>query len=167
MNISQNAREVYTHNRDLFLRAMFVSPEHREALLTFYALIVELDKIPAGVSEEMIGHIKYAWWDEAIQGLYTGKPTQGHPVLEGLTPLTSSGVLPQSALTPIIVQYRTHFPQSPHADEVIVAASRQLIEKLDPASIKRWDRADEIISSHRRRLGAGWNGWLNLKLLLA
>ena len=161
--LSYLAHEVYAHDRDLFLRSMFVPPSARESLLAVYALVVELDKIPSIVSEEMIGHIRYAWWQEALEGLYAGQGKPGHPVLEALAPLVSSGQLPQDLLMPLIENYRAHFPAPPPDKHALL---KTLSLALIPADTG-WEKADHLIISHRKRYGRHLRPWLLIKLLLA
>lgn len=157
------AHEVYTNDRNLFLRSLFVPPESREKLLAAYALVVELDKIHANVSEEMIGHIRYAWWQEMLESLYAGKATQGHPVLEALVPLIASGRLPKEVLMPLVEAYRAAYPEPPPEKNAIV---RDITLALIPEP-QKWLKADGIIIKHQKYYGARLRGWLAVKLLLA
>ncbi len=60
--------------------AMFAEPDVRAALLTLYAFHYELAKIPELVSEPMMGAIRYQWWRDAVDEIYTGKPVRRHEV---------------------------------------------------------------------------------------
>ena len=163
--LSHCAREVRAHNRDRFMQSLFVPPEYREQLLALYALEVELTTIHKAVSEEMIAHIRYAWWQEAIEGLYAGHVPRGHPVLEALVPVIAH--IPQEKLLAVVILYREHFPQLPsHENKAMQEAAATLVNSLCPQAQKRWQRAGEIIRHHRAR-HLGGNGWLALKLLLS
>jgi phytoene/squalene synthetase len=152
LSLSHNAHEVYIYDRDLFLRALFVPVAEREKLLTLYALIVELEKIPAAVSEEMIGHIKYAWWHENALG---GR--SGHPVLEAITSFQLS---PDTILS-VIEAYRDAYPQPPvDRAKMLETASLALIN-----TPKRWLKAHRIINNHRKRYQKRFYAWLVMKLL--
>ena len=65
--------------------AMFAPTDAREALLTLYAFHYELAKVPELVSEPMLGAIRYQWWRDAVDEIYTGKPVRRHEVT---TPLS-------------------------------------------------------------------------------
>lgn len=162
-DLSYCAHEVYTHDRDLFLRSLFVPGPARESLLTVYALIVELEKIRGIVSEEMIGHIRLAWWQENIEALYAGKGAHGQPVLEALGPLIASGQLPADVLMKLIEAYRTHFPELPvDREELVRTVSLVMLDStLQPA----WSKADRVICGHGRRFGRRFRFWLIIKLL--
>jgi hypothetical protein len=164
--LSYSAHEVYTHDRDRFCLSLFVPASQRESLLAVYALNVELLKIRGTVKEEMIGHIRYAWWQEAVEGLYAGERRQGQPVLEALAPLVA--LLPKEMLMPLLEQYREHFPELPSdADRILEDISLVMIRTLCPQAEIPWHRANAIIVKHRHTHGNKWRSWLVLKLLLA
>ncbi len=72
-HLSYCGHEVRKHDRDRFLTSLFVPPRRAQALLAVYALNTELAHIRDAVSEEeTIGHIRLAWWQEAIEALYVG-----------------------------------------------------------------------------------------------
>src|SRR5882724_8075260 len=96
--LSHCAEEIRRHDRDRFLAALFVPVEQREALFAACALNIELARIRTAVSEEMLGHIRQAWWEEAVEALYVGAPPRGQPVLLALAPVIEAGHLPHDAL---------------------------------------------------------------------
>lgn len=151
------AQHVYTHDRDLFLRALFVPPAQREPVLALYALVVELEKIPHDVTEEMIGHIKYAWWEEALSSFATDNATKGHPVLEALEPLT----IDRQQLIETVLQYRNSYPEPlPDRHCVLHALTSRATQDT-----KRWKKADAIINFHYSKYGKKYRSWLMVKLL--
>ena len=166
MKLSPCAQQVYESDRDRFLQSLFVPEPARGELLSLASLDVELRRIHKNVSEEMIGHIRYAWWYEKIEALYEGKQTPGHPVLEALAPLISAGHLPKPALLAFVETYRAHFPELPHdSDARLDHLLELLVEAFSPQSKARWDRAGQLIISHRARHALKWNSWLSLKLM--
>ena len=165
--LSHCAQEVHTHDRDRFRISLFVPEGQREGLLALYALNIELVQVHDKISEEMIGHIRYAWWQEAIDGLYAGTPPRGHPVLEALAPVIDAGHMPQAELTLLLESYRLHFPDMPpDIDALMEKISVVFLRLACPEAELAWRKAQGITAKHRRRYGAGWNGWLALKLLL-
>ncbi len=165
-NISLLAAELRGHNPDRFLQAMFVSPPAREVVITLYALEMELSHVHGMVKEEMIGHIRYAWWQEAIEGLFDGKPARGHPVLESLKPYIAAGQVQKEALLALVSAYREAFPQKPENSAMLTDAVIKItLENISPKCIRRWVRAGQIISAHRLRYAKRANSWLALKLL--
>lgn len=113
--------------------------------LPYYALDAELRHIHDHVSEEMIGHIRYAWWQESIVAIAEGKKRE-HPVLRAL----EESKLDPLLLIALVECYREAWPQMPqHPPELAV-------------SDRRWQKAGRIISAH----GTKPRWWLLVKLLL-
>lgn len=168
MPLTYCATQVYNADRDRFFLSMFVPEPHREALTALYALHVEMEHIHEHVREEMIGHIRYAWWQEKIDALYEGSLTHGHPVLESLEPLAKSGALPRADIALLIEHFRGHYPQlPPDSDKMLDDMALALIRKIHPPSEKPWQKAHTIIANHRRRYGRSYTSWMLLRLLLA
>lgn len=111
--------------------------------IPYYALEAELRHIHHHVSEEMIGHIRYAWWREAMDTL--GAAHQQHPVLKMLA---ASGI-EKELLVQLVDSYREAYPALPeHPPEL-------------PVADVRWAKAGQVIAAHK---GARWR--LLLKLLI-
>lgn len=167
MNLPYCAQLLYDRDRDRFLHSLFVAESQRGALHALFALNVELMHVRQQVREEMIGHIRYAWWYERIEELYEGQGGQGHPVLEALQPLVIAGQLPKAELLALVESYRTHFPEGPHdADKRLHRLSLRLVHNLCPEAEKRWEKAYGTIRKHRQRFPQGKTGRLSFKLLL-
>lgn len=166
--LSYCGQEVHTHDYDRFLLSLFVPQASREPLLALYALNAELAHVRAMVSEEMIGHIRYAWWVESLEKLASGTQPRGHPLLETLAQEVASGRVPLSLLMPLAEHYRDHFPGAPpQADDIVEQSGLTLIRSLCPQSERPWMKAQGIISRHRLLHSGRRNGWLSVKLLLA
>ncbi len=160
--LSLNAQSVRTHARDSFLRTLFVPEPAREMLYAFYAFDLELQKIPDNVSEEIIAHIRYAWWDESLEAC----DPRGHPVLQALMPLVAAGHVSVQSLSGLIDLYRNHYPHQPANDSQREEIAAALLRSVRPQAEARWRRAGAAIARHRARHGKGANGWLALKLLV-
>ncbi len=77
---------VRQHDRDRFVTAMFAPATARDALIALYALNVELARIPATVSEPMLGQMRIQWWRDLLGRMFDGgAPPEGHPVSQTLT----------------------------------------------------------------------------------
>ena len=160
------ANMVRAHDRDLYARALFTPEPAREGLLTLYALATELAHIRHLVSEEMIGHIRYAWWRETLEGLYNNTPRSGHPILEALTPMLSH--LPQENLAALVEAYATPYPEPPQGQGAALEnLSLAWLRAKDPKAIKPWQKANHIIIRHHARYANKRQSWLMLKLLIA
>ncbi len=163
---------VYAHDRDRFLLCLFVPENRREAFLAAYALNAELAQVREKISEELIGQVRLAWWQERIGDSYAGKPAAGHPVLEALQLVTPH--VPKELLVGLVEEYRKNFADilSPpegevvEIDNVMEAISLHLLRALCPDAEPHWRRAQGIIAKHRKRYGQRRNGWLSFRLLI-
>lgn len=81
---------------DRFLSALFAPPPARAGLLALAALDWELKRIPALVSEPMLGAIRYQWWRDTIGGIYAGT-TPAHEIGPALAQAIEAGDLPPQA----------------------------------------------------------------------
>ena len=166
--MSYCSHAVYTHDYDRFLLSLFVPAPMRESLLALYALHIELDNIRRAVSEEMIGHIRHAWWREEMGKLYEGVAPRGQPVLQALAPVIAAGQLPHTQMTQLLDQYAEHFPSKPPGiDSILDTLAERLIASIDIKSLPGWSKARHIIGAHRQKYDGRRDGWLKLKLLLA
>jgi 15-cis-phytoene synthase len=147
---------VRNHNRDRFLQSLFVPEPARDAVLAVYSLDAELAHVRAHVSEEMLAHIRYAWWEESLADIAAGKKPREHPVLLAIAEnnLGAAGLA-------LAQKYRAAYPDAPMeniADESVALLIPTNVQML-------WDKAGRIITKHRTRHGKKWNGWLAFKLL--
>ena len=80
---------------DLYLCHLFAPAEKRDALLTLYYLYADIARIPASVSEPMIGAIRLQWWRDLLDAVAEGDSRQT-PIGEALLvyPLDSENILP-------------------------------------------------------------------------
>lgn len=170
---------VKTQRRDWFLAAMFLPASMREVVIAIYALDIELAHVHHVVKEEMMGHIRYAWWQENIEGLHNGVVNE-HPVLQALANIN----IPQESLLSIVTAYRESFPEHPPEIENIVqniikdyldSCHTELVEVSLQSNDKtsrqargdknKWKKSTAIISNHRKKYGAKLENWLLVKLL--
>jgi NADH dehydrogenase [ubiquinone] 1 alpha subcomplex assembly factor 6 len=164
-NLSYCANLVRAHDKDQFLRCLFVPAAQREAMFALFALNAELTHIHHVVTEEMMAQIRYAWWEEGVNALYTGEVPRAHPVLQALASLVMH--LPQYMMIALIESYRTHYPELPPDNNARMdELSLQLLQQLCPQAEPAWGKAGNIIEKHRTRYGARGNNWLTLKLLI-
>ncbi|MEM8876937.1 MAG: squalene/phytoene synthase family protein [Pseudomonadota bacterium] len=74
---------VRAHDRDRYLASLFAPAEVRPNLQALYAFDIETARIPAIVSEPMIGEIRLQWWRDALGGVAHGDLSAA-PVLAAL-----------------------------------------------------------------------------------
>jgi len=65
---------------DRYRSAMLADAAQREKLFVIYAFHSELAKIPELVSETMIGDIRYQWWRDVVEQIYSGGDVRSHEV---------------------------------------------------------------------------------------
>lgn len=71
-----------TADPDRCRAAVMASAQGRADLLLLYAFHYELAKVPEMVSEPMIGEIRYQWWRDCVDEIYSGgaKPVRRHEI---------------------------------------------------------------------------------------
>lgn len=76
---------VRTHDRGRFVASLFAPPTARDRVLALLAFDRELARIPATVSEPMLGQMRFQWWRDLIARVADGgSAPQGHPVAQAL-----------------------------------------------------------------------------------
>lgn len=65
---------------DRYRGALMSNSQGREDLLILYAFHYELSKVPDVTSEPMLGQIRYEWWREAIDEIYSDKEVRRHEI---------------------------------------------------------------------------------------
>tara|TARA_Y100001958_G_C21241771_1_gene569749 strand:- start:545 stop:1228 length:684 start_codon:yes stop_codon:yes gene_type:complete len=68
---------------DLYLCHLFAPAEKRGALLTLYHLYADIARIPASVSDPMVGAIRLQWWRDLLDAVANGDG-RGIPIGEAL-----------------------------------------------------------------------------------
>ena len=73
---------------DRWLASRFIpDPEERADVIALYALNYELSRAAEVASQPLIGEMRLAWWREALDEIYEGRPVRFHPAaiaLEGV-----------------------------------------------------------------------------------
>jgi phytoene/squalene synthetase len=79
---------------DLYLCHLFAPADSRPALLTLYHFYADIARIPASVSDPMVGAIRLQWWRDLLAAVEKGD-ARGTPIGEALllTPLAPSDAL--------------------------------------------------------------------------
>jgi len=82
---------------DLYLCHLFAPEKQRGALLTLYHLYADIARIPASVSDPMVGAIRLQWWRDFLDSVENGDG-RGTPIGDALLTHT----LPKHAVMPLI-----------------------------------------------------------------
>ncbi|MGB6229844.1 MAG: squalene/phytoene synthase family protein, partial [Litorimonas sp.] len=78
---------------DRMRAARLADPEVRDRLFALYAFHAELAKIPELISEPMIGQIRYQWWRDCVEEIYSGGSVRSHEVSTPLAEMVAqSGI---------------------------------------------------------------------------
>lgn len=80
---------------DRYRAALFAEPERRERLFLLYAFHAELAKVPELVSEPMAGRIRYQWWRDVVEEIYTDKIVRAHEITTPLAALLRKVEMPR------------------------------------------------------------------------
>lgn len=88
---------------DRWLASRFVADERARAdLIALYAFEAELMAIPARVTQPLLAEMRYAWWRDQMDGVFSNSPRVGHPVLEALTDVVARHALPRAPFEALI-----------------------------------------------------------------
>jgi phytoene synthase len=136
--------ELKRSDPDRWLAARFIAdPQARADVLALYGLDHVTARIPAQVSEPMMGHIRLAWWREAIEELAAGQPPRAHPVVEALADPIRRRVFDPTELDALVDARAGNLEAEPFAHEAALYAHIDATDgrvaalaarRLDPAS---------------------------------
>lgn len=143
-------------NRALFLRCLFLPEPARCAMLAVAALDTELAHVKHAVSEELLGHMRHAWWCESLAELAQTGKARAHPVLLAL----AATDLPREPLLKLAQAYGDAYPAVPEN-------AAAMVESLAPADAPGWKKAGNIIAEHHKKHGDARPNRLLARLFLA
>jgi phytoene synthase len=86
---------------DRYLSALLAPRRVREDLIALTAFLGEVARIPAVVSEPMMGEIRLQWWREALAAASAGAAT-GSPIADALGRVMQRHALPEGLLQSLI-----------------------------------------------------------------
>ena len=72
---------------DRYRSALLADVGGRQDLMILYGFHYELAKVPDVTSEPMLGAIRYQWWRDALDEIYSGKQVRRHEVSSALADL--------------------------------------------------------------------------------
>ncbi|MFC5342467.1 squalene/phytoene synthase family protein [Brevundimonas staleyi] len=95
--------QVRAADPDRWLSSRFVGDvQARADLIALYAFEAELLTIPTRVTQPLLAEMRYAWWREQMDGVFSGVARKGHPVLEALTDMVGRRGLDRAAFDALI-----------------------------------------------------------------
>lgn len=100
---------------DRWLSSRFVEDAQARAdLITLYAFEAELMAIPTRVTQPLLAEMRYAWWREQMDGVFSGQARKGHPVLEALTDMVGRRGLTREPFDALIETHIERIHGEPH-----------------------------------------------------
>ena len=140
----------------------------RAALVALYALNHELAHAAEAASQPLIGEMRLAWWREALEELFDGKPPRAHPTAQALAAAVRAGVPrePLDGLAEARLRDLDGWPLGagevePYIDattgRLMATAARVLAPDADPHAVRGAARAWGLAGLFRLgRLPADW-----------
>ena len=118
---------------DRFRAALMSDARGRADLLILYAFHYELSKVPDVTSEPMLGQIRYEWWREAIDEIYSGQEVRRHEISTPLSEMLRRTEVPRFWVDRLIDGRARDLDPQPFADinaarEYVRQTSGQLIQ---------------------------------------
>jgi 15-cis-phytoene synthase len=106
------------HERDRYLSALLSPRAARGDLIALAAFAGEVGRIPAYVSEPMMGRIRLQWWRERLETGTSG----GHPVAEAIVAAMQRHELPVAGLNDLIEAHEDSLEDRPFATDAALFA---------------------------------------------
>jgi phytoene synthase len=155
--------QVKAADPDRWLAARFIADRLARAdVIALYALNHVTAKIVTQVSEPMMGHIRLAWWREAIEELAVGQAARAHPVVEALADPIRRKAFEPAELDALVDARAEDFEPDSFTDEVrfiahidatagrlAAIAARRLDPASPPAAVSAAMRAWGLAGQHR------------------
>ena len=112
------------HERDRYLSALLAPVEVRADLIALAAFAGEVGRIPAFVTEPMMGRIRLQWWHERIRDQSSG----GHPVASAIIETMNRRRLPAKRLIGLIDAHEDSLDDRPFVD---TGALTHYVDRID------------------------------------
>lgn len=107
--------QVRAADLDRWLSSRFVVDEQARAdLIALYAFEAELLAIPTRVTQPLLAEMRFTWWTEQMEGVFSQRPRVGHPVLEALTAAVSRRELERAPFDALIEAHIGRVHGEPH-----------------------------------------------------
>jgi len=100
---------------DRWLSSRFVTDESTRAdLIALYAFEAELLAIPTRVTQPLLAEMRYRWWADQMEGVFSNTPRVGHPVLEAVTAAVARRGLDRAPFDALIEAHVDRVHGQPH-----------------------------------------------------
>lgn len=123
--------QVRAADPDRWLSSRFVADEQKRAdLIALYALEAELLAIPTRVTQPMLAEMRYTWWAEQMDGVFSNTPRVGHPVLEALTAAVARHGLERAPFDALIEAHIGRVHGDPHDLDAFYVGPMQVAARM-------------------------------------
>ena len=116
---------------DRWLSSRFVGDAQARAdVIALYAFEAELMSIPTRVTQPLLAEMRYAWWREQMDGVFSGAARRGHPVLDALTDLVARHSLDRAPFDALIEAHIDRVHGEPHDLDAFYVGPMQTAVRL-------------------------------------
>lgn len=116
---------------DRWLSSRFVDDlQARADLITLYAFEAELLAIPTRVTQPLLAEMRFTWWAEQLDGVFSNTPRKGHPILEALTELATRRALERAQFDALIEAHIGRVHNQPHDLDAFFVAPMQIAVQI-------------------------------------
>lgn len=124
-------QQVRAADLDRWLSSRFVADERLRAdLIALYAFEAELMAIPTRVTQPLLAEMRYVWWREQMDGVFTGVARKGHPALEALTDVVARHGLDRAPFDALIEAHIGRVHGEPHDLDAFYVGPMQTAVRL-------------------------------------
>ena len=110
--------------RDRYLAALLAPRAARDGLIALAAFAGEIGRVPAAVSEPMVGEMRLQWFRDSIDNFSSGKTScTGHPIIDALGRALLRHRLPAELLHAVIDAQSERLQDQPFADFAALTAN--------------------------------------------
>lgn len=107
--------QVRAADLDRWLASRLVAdPQARADLIVLYAFEAELMGIPTRVTQPLLAEMRYTWWADQLDGVFSGQARKGHPILEALTDMVARRGLDRAPFDALIEAHIGRVHGQPH-----------------------------------------------------
>jgi phytoene synthase len=123
--------QVRAADPDRWLSSRFVADvQARADLIALYAFEAELLAIPTRVTQPMLAEMRYTWWAEQLDGVFSNTPRVGHPVLERLTAAVARHGLDRAPFDALIEAHIGRVHGEPHDLDAFYVGPMQVAVRM-------------------------------------
>jgi phytoene synthase len=157
---------------DRWLASRFIADEEARAdVIALYGLNIELSRAAEVASQPLVGEMRLAWWREAIEEIFEGRPVRRHPGALALAQAVRRRDLPRAGLEALVdarlrdldawplAAGETEAYVDATAGGLMALAALSLSPGADPHAVRHAARAWGLAGLSRlERLPAAWDG---------